>query len=135
MPSANGFGQVLLHKVWLEEFVLTFSVAAKQPYGHVVNMTFEIMKRILNENLEDVVQQDSFSNMIGCFSELAKNQQFQSRVFTPLSYSKLLSVRSAKCSMQMEMTLAILQQVLVSHSFLSSRYYYEWKIWKSDLEH
>lgn len=56
---------------------LTFSVAAKQPYGHVVNMTFEIMKRILNENLEDVVQQDSFSNMIGCFSELAKNQQFQ----------------------------------------------------------
>lgn len=61
---------------WKSMFV-TFSIAAKQPYTHVVKMTFEIMKRILDEHLEDVVQQDSFGNMISCFSELAKNQRFQ----------------------------------------------------------
>lgn len=61
---------------WKSMF-LTFSVAAKQPYAHNVNMTFDIMKRILNENFEQVVQQDSFGNMVSCFSELAKNQKFQ----------------------------------------------------------
>lgn len=55
----------------------TFSISARQPYANVVNTTFDIVKRIQEGNLEQVIAQDSFGNMVNCFSELAKNQRFQ----------------------------------------------------------
>lgn len=43
----------------------------------MVNTTFDIVRKIHREQLDVVIAQDSFGNMVSCFSELAKNQRFQ----------------------------------------------------------
>lgn len=55
----------------------TFSAAAKQPFSSVVNETFELVKKIHTDHLEQVISQDSFGSMVTCLSEISKNQHFQ----------------------------------------------------------
>lgn len=39
--------------------------------------TYDILRRIYKERLNEVIAQDDFGNLIQCFSDLAKNQKFQ----------------------------------------------------------
>lgn len=55
----------------------TFAAAAKQPYASIINETFELVKKVHAEHLEQVMSQDSFGSMVSCLSEMSKNQNFQ----------------------------------------------------------
>lgn len=61
---------------WITLFA-TFSIAAKQPFSSIVNETFEMVKKIHTDHLEQVISQDSFGGMVSCLSEISKNQHFQ----------------------------------------------------------
>lgn len=55
----------------------TFAAAARQPYASNIAETFELVKKIHTEHLEQVMSQDSFGSMVTCLSEMSKNQHFQ----------------------------------------------------------
>lgn len=55
----------------------TLSVAARQPYGVVVDQTFDLVKYIHTDYLEQVISQESFGSMINTLGAISKNGRFQ----------------------------------------------------------
>ncbi|EGW31585.1 uncharacterized protein SPAPADRAFT_72363 [Spathaspora passalidarum NRRL Y-27907] len=53
------------------------TAAAKENKESLVRKGFEIANRINKEYIEEVKQQDSFSDLVICFTEIAKNEKFQ----------------------------------------------------------
>lgn len=55
----------------------TFAVAAKMPYGSLVDETLNLVKKISDNYFEQVILQESFGHMMTCLGEICKNPKFQ----------------------------------------------------------
>ncbi|KAF8536221.1 hypothetical protein BDD12DRAFT_851957 [Trichophaea hybrida] len=53
-----------------------FTTAAKENYASIVNLAFDSVKRIYRDRFGVIVQQGTFSDMIICLTQFAKNQRF-----------------------------------------------------------
>lgn len=54
-----------------------FAAAASVPNAQIVSETYDLAKRIHTEYFDQVIEQDSFDDMLNCLAELAKNPRFQ----------------------------------------------------------
>ncbi|KAF2479625.1 hypothetical protein BDY17DRAFT_257049 [Neohortaea acidophila] len=56
-----------------------FTVAAKEPYEAIVNLSFENVTQVYNDRFGVVVSQGAFADLIVCLTEFSKNMRFQKR--------------------------------------------------------
>ncbi|KAG5438323.1 hypothetical protein PCANB_002811 [Pneumocystis canis] len=54
-----------------------FQFAAKEEYENIVNFSFDIVKQLCKENLDIIISQNSFADLIVCLTEFSKNEKYQ----------------------------------------------------------
>ncbi|KAG4304811.1 hypothetical protein PORY_001864 [Pneumocystis oryctolagi] len=54
-----------------------FQFAAREEYENIVNFSFVIVKQLSKENLDIIVSQNSFADLIICLTEFSKNDKYQ----------------------------------------------------------
>ncbi|KAG5518078.1 hypothetical protein PMAC_003264 [Pneumocystis sp. 'macacae'] len=61
---------------WRTMFTV-FQFAAREEYENIVNFSFNIVKQLSKENLDIIVSQNSFADLIICLTEFSKNDKYQ----------------------------------------------------------
>lgn len=72
------------------------TAAAKERSDSIVRKSFEMAVRIKNDYLGEVRAQDSFSDLVACFTEFAKNEKFQKYGLSSVEILTKLLVQIAK---------------------------------------
>ncbi|CCJ30170.1 unnamed protein product [Pneumocystis jirovecii] len=61
---------------WRTMFTV-FQFAAREEHENIVNFSFDIVKQLSKENLDIIVSQNSFADLIICLTEFSKNDKYQ----------------------------------------------------------
>ena len=56
-----------------------FTVAAREPYESIVNLSFENVTQVYNDRFGVVVSQGAFADLVVCLTEFSKNMKFQKK--------------------------------------------------------
>lgn len=82
------------------------TAAAKQTSDSIVKKAFEMAFRIKNDYLDEVRAQDSFGDLVACFTEFAKNEKFQKYGLLSVEILTKLLVQIAKLTVESSEPLA-----------------------------
>jgi brefeldin A-inhibited guanine nucleotide-exchange protein len=56
-----------------------FTVAAREPYESIVNLSFENVTQVYNDRFGVVISQGAFADLVVCLTEFSKNMKFQKK--------------------------------------------------------
>lgn len=84
-----------------------FIVAAKEPRESLVTKAYKMAFTINRDYYDEVRAQDSFAELVSCFTEFAKNERFQKVSLLSLEVLSKLIVQIAKYTIELDQSITI----------------------------